>query len=99
MNQNFLKICILCNCLFFMTGCKKVVTETPAPGKLEKITQEMLDHIPMNYGKLVTVTAHGQYEGWAQLWFVDDSSTIRMVRVQFHTNRLHENVLVVTQIG
>jgi hypothetical protein len=62
---------------------------------LEKIAMENLDKVPLEYGKLISVTTHAQYEGWAQLWFVDDSSTIRMVRVQFHFNRLHENVLVI----
>jgi len=95
MNQNLLIIFILCSCLILFFGCKKVVTESPTPGQLEKIALETLDNIPLQYGKLMAVTTHGQYEGWAQLWFVDDSSTIRMVRVQFHFNRIHENVLVI----
>lgn len=95
MNQNLLIIFILSCCLVFLFSCKKVATESPAPGQLEKIAIENLDRIPLEYGKLISVTAHGQYEGWAQLWFVDDSSTIRMVRVEFHNNRLHEHVLVI----
>jgi hypothetical protein len=95
MNQKLLKIFILGSSLILFLGCKKVVTESPPPGQLEKITLETLDNIPLEYGKLMAVTTHAQYEGWSQLWFVDDSSTIRMVRVQFHFNRIHENVLVI----
>ena len=76
-------------------NCRKVVTDVPPPGQLDKISLENLELIPLEYGELVSVTTHSQYEGWAQLWFVDEDRTIRMVRVQFHTNRLHENVLII----
>ncbi|OGB66064.1 MAG: hypothetical protein A2Y94_14835 [Caldithrix sp. RBG_13_44_9] len=76
-------------------SCRKVQRPTPQPGQLNKALLEDLTGIPLEYGTLISVTAHAQYEGWAQLWFVDSLQTIRMVRVQFHTNRIHENVLVI----
>lgn len=83
--------------LFFMMdlSCKKFERPTPPPGQLSKVQLDILTAIPLEYGKLTAVTAHAQYEGWAQLWFVDSLQTIRMVRVQFHTNRIHEQVLVI----
>ncbi len=83
--------------LILITGvfCKKLERPTPPPGQLSKVQLDVLTAIPMDYGKLTAVTAHAQYEGWAQLWFVDSLQTIRMVRVQFHTNRIHEQVLVI----
>lgn len=83
--------------LIFITSifCKKFEQPTPPPGQLSKVQLEVLTAIPLEYGKLTAVTAHAQYEGWAQLWFVDSLQTIRMVRVQFHTNRIHEQVLVI----
>ena len=88
-------IFILIALLLLTANCRKVVTDVPPPGQLEKISLKHLDLIPLEYGELVSVTTHAQYEGWAQLWFVDEERTIRMVRVQFHTNRLHENVLTI----
>lgn len=95
MNFNkFIYVPILILILLFIS-CQKVVQESVAPGQLEKAKMENLAEIPLDYGNLISVTTHAQYEGWAQLWFVDQQSTIRMVRVQFHTNRIHEHVLVI----
>ena len=84
--------------LFLFMGifsCERISEPAPAPGALEKIELTDVSGIPAEYGVLVSVTTHAQYEGWSQLWFVDSSSTIRMVRVQFHTDRIHERVLVI----
>ncbi len=63
--------------------------------QLVKVELENLKGIPAEYGKLISVTAHAQYEGWSQLWFVDAEDTIRMVRIQFHENQVHDQVLVI----
>lgn len=92
--KRILSLCIIC-CIFFV-GCEPLQQEEASlPGKLEKITLGDLSAIPLSFGELEAVTAHSQYEGWAQLWFVDEQQTVRMVRVEFHTNRIHENVLVI----
>ena len=64
-------------------------------GKLEKIQLTDLTGIPLEYGKLINVTTHASYEGWSQLWFEDENSIIRMVRVQFNTNTIDKMVLVI----
>ena len=64
-------------------------------GELESVFLENLKGIPAEYGTLISVTTHAQYEGWSQLWFVDEENTIRMVRVQFHENRVGKGVLVI----
>ncbi|MCK5033036.1 MAG: hypothetical protein KAS18_05360 [Calditrichia bacterium] len=83
--------------LFFLTGIALVLylKEMPDPGKLEKLQLTDLTGIPLEYGKLINVTTHAAYEGWSQLWFEDENNIIRMVRVQFHMNRIHERVLVI----
>ncbi len=62
---------------------------------LKEITLENLKEIPAEFGDLTAVTTHAAYEGWSQLWFIDEQKTIRMVRVQFHENRIHEKILVI----
>jgi len=64
-------------------------------GSLIEDKMKNLSEIPKEYGELKAVTTHAAYEGWSQLWFIDEKKTIRMVRVQFHENRLHEKVLVI----
>jgi len=59
-------------------------------GELQKIKLTELNGIPGEFGPLFAVTAHGAYPDWAQLWFVDDQGTIRMVRVNFHEYRINE---------
>ena len=76
-------------------SCESRIKELPDTGKLEKIQLTDLSGIPLSYGKLINVTTHAAYEGWSQLWFEDENNIIRMVRVQFHTNRIHEMVLVI----
>jgi len=83
--------------LFFFAfiSCESKIKELPEPGKLEIIQLTDFSEIPLSYGKLINVTTHEHYEGWSQLWFEDENNIIRMVRVQFHTNRIHERVLVI----
>ena len=80
---------------FIVCSCQRIDQEPVAERELEKVVLENLKGIPAEYGTLISVTTHGQYAGWSQLWFVDESSTIRMVRLQFHSNRIHEGVLVI----
>ena len=80
----------------FFTNCRKVESPASAPeGLLEKVTLADLTGIPETYGKLRAVTTHTQYKNWAQLWFEDSVQTIRMVRVQFLSNQIHNQVLVI----
>ena len=83
--------------LFLLTiSCEKTDQSVPAPkGGLVKIGIDDVSGIPKTFGKLVSVTTHAMYDGWAQLWFEDENQTIRMVRVQFIENRVHEKVLII----
>jgi len=51
--------------------------------------------LPTAYGELVSVTTSAPYPDWAQLWFVDEEGVIRMVRVQFESKQIHNDVLVI----
>ena len=78
-----------------MFSCQPIDQKAGLKGELISVYLENLKGIPAEYGTLISVTTHGMYEGYAQLWFVDDESTIRMVRVQFHENCVVEGVLVI----
>lgn len=95
MKKKFFFVSLIVFLMIVGISCRKVQRPLPQPGQLNKVLLEDFTGIPKEYGNLVSVTAHAQYEGWAQLWFVDSLQTIRMVRVQFHYNRIHENVLVI----
>ncbi len=56
-----------------------------------------LQSIPLEYGQLKAVTMTEQYHGWAQLWFQDDSGTIRMVRVNWATDQMLKKTLTITR--
>jgi hypothetical protein len=81
--------------VFIMCSCHRIDQQPVLKGELESVVLENLKGIPAEYGNLVSITTHAAYEGWSQLWFVDDNNTIRMVRVQFHNNRINEDVLVI----
>lgn len=93
--NKFLFSFLLLFSIAILVSCESKIKELPEPGKLEKIKLTDLSGIPLEYGKLINVTTHAAYEGWSQLWFEDENNIIRMVRIQFHFNRIHERVLVI----
>ncbi|MDH4155762.1 MAG: hypothetical protein OEW00_00600 [candidate division Zixibacteria bacterium] len=54
-----------------------------------------LEGIPMEYGELVAVTTIAKYPEWVQLWFKDEEGTIRMVRIHFEAELIHNDVKVI----
>jgi hypothetical protein len=56
-----------------------------------------LTSIPADYGSLIAVTTAAKYSEWAQLWFVDEIGTIRMVRVNWEKNLFLEDPVVITR--
>ncbi|MGD1047722.1 MAG: hypothetical protein ABR899_03080 [Candidatus Krumholzibacteriaceae bacterium] len=55
------------------------------------------DSIPSQWGKLVSVTSNPAYPGWSQLWFEDETSTIRMVAFNLQTKQLGANAIVLAR--
>jgi hypothetical protein len=53
-----------------------------------------MDSIPPAWGKLVSVTTNPAFPGWFQLWFEDESSTVRMAAFNLRTKQLDSNVVV-----
>jgi hypothetical protein len=53
-----------------------------------------LDSIPAAWGKLVSVTSNPAFPGWFQLWFEDESSTVRMAAFNLRTRQFDSNVTV-----
>lgn len=53
-----------------------------------------LDSIPPAWGKLVSVTSNPAFPGWFQLWFEDESSTVRMVAFNLRTKQFDSNAII-----
>jgi len=53
--------------------------------------------IPLEYGSLVSVTTDARYSDWAQLWFSDETGTIKMVRVNWTKDLMVEGALVISR--
>lgn len=95
MQKLFLLLVLITLVILLIISCRKVQQIVPPSGQLTNVTIGDLAGIPKEYGTLFSVTAHAQYPGYAQLWFVDSLQTIRMVRVQFTNNEIKEKVLVI----
>ena len=78
----------------FTLSCQRVST-TSAPGELQTVDLSNLKGVPSEYGSLISVTAPSGQSRWAHLWFADKEQTIRMVRIGFADNRVHEKVTVI----
>ena len=77
----------------FILSCERVTTSTP--GELQTVKLSNLKGVPLAYGSLISVTAPSGQSRWAHLWFADKDQTIRMVRVGFADNRVHEKATVI----
>ena len=87
---------LLCILIFAFICCEQYPSpESEIKAELKKVKIENLKGIPSEYGSCIGITTHSLYDGWAQLWFEDEQKTIRMVRINFHSDRIHENLLVV----
>jgi len=53
-----------------------------------------LDSVPPEWGKLVSVTTNSAFPGWFQLWFEDETSTVRMVAFDLRTKQFNSDVLI-----
>lgn len=53
-----------------------------------------LDSIPAAWGKLVSVTTNPAFPGWFQLWFEDESSTVRMAAFNLRTKQFDSNAII-----
>ena len=73
-------------------------TRLEAPPKGGPVGTEKLpalDSIPLEWGKLVSVSAHASYEGFFQLWFQDESGKIRMVRYSLNERSFVPDAVVI----
>jgi hypothetical protein len=52
------------------------------------------DSIPPEWGKLTSVTTNPAYPGWFQLWFEDESNTVRMAAFNYRTKQLDADAIV-----
>ena len=76
-------------------GCEPM---EPPGADVSQIASQ-LSTIPAEYGELEAVTTVAEYPGWFQLWFEDESGTIRVVRVQLFENLMHNQVKTIERSG
>jgi hypothetical protein len=89
-----LMCCILPLCLG-VVSCRKVGTSAGITGQLKQEKLKALDAIPVDYGNLVQVTSNSAAPDWAQLWFEKADRTIVVVKVNFETGEMAEDVLAI----
>ena len=82
--------------LLILPSCQRLdQSSVTQKGELTVIELSDLNGIPLEYGSLISVTVSPEYPRWAQLWFQDDSKTIRVVRVSWEENRINQDVLII----
>ena len=89
MPKNFIPIGILIFLIAFGLSC-----ESTSP-VMDMSVVSTLESIPAHYGALISVTTLPEYPNWVQLWFADTQGTIRVVRVQFIADLIHNDVKVI----
>ena len=86
----FMLVLLLC----LTISCERI----PAPDKAFNLGETELinlESIPLEYGKLVSVTS--ARPGIAHLWFEDGKHTIRMVHVNYGKGVVPKNVWVINR--
>ena len=77
--------------LLCLTSCEKT---TP---NLSEEYLVAIDDIPMEYGTLIAVSSIAEYPDWFQLWFQNEEGTIRVVRMHFFKDKMHQEVKTITR--
>jgi hypothetical protein len=79
---------ILC---IFVLSCQRL---NPQPAGLDRVD---LKAIPASYGNLISVTTIPTYPDWVQMWFQDNTGTIRIIRVSFTENQMLSDIRIITR--
>ena len=83
--------------LFPIISCTRLKDESPPKGMVllgrEKLPA--LDSVPLEWGKLVSVSTTPIFEGILQLWFQDENGKVRMVAIDIANRSLMPNAIVV----
>ena len=90
-------ICLLVVVLLFpIVSCTRL-DEGPPKGMVLLGTEKLpaLDSIPLEWGKLVSVSAAPIYPDLCQLWFQDENGKVRMVPFDIRYSRLVGKAVVV----
>lgn len=53
-----------------------------------------LDSIPAEWGRLVSVTTSPAFPNWFQLWFENETGTVRMAAFNFRTRQLDPDAMI-----
>ena len=90
-------ICLLVLVFLFSTISCTRLDEGPPKGMVLLGTEKLpaLDSIPLEWGKLVSVSATPMYDGILQLWFQDENGKVRMVPFDIRNGRLVSQALVI----
>lgn len=66
--------------------------QTGAPAASEQLPAP--DSIPSQWGKLVSVTTNPAFPNWFQLWFEDETGTVRMAAFDFRSKQFDPDAIV-----
>ncbi len=91
MTKKYVIIGIAIALCLFVLSCQRV---TPKPSGSDLID---LTNIPATYGNLISVTSIPAYPEWVQMWFQDNTGTIRVIKVSFGDNRMASDVRTITR--
>lgn len=92
--QKIVLVCLILTCIIALS-CTKIEQTPPPAATLKFEKMKSMDAIPNEFGRLVGVTTSSAYPDWAQLWFEKPDKTVMVVRVQWGTGYINENVLII----
>jgi hypothetical protein len=76
-------------------SCTKLPEKAAQTGVLVGSEQlPALDSIPPEWGKLVSVTTSPAFPNWFQLWFENETGTVRMAAFNFQTRQFDPNAVM-----
>jgi len=89
--------CLILACILLIS--LSIACEKKYDPKIHDVAfSEVLPDIPASYGELKAVTTVPMYPGWFQMWFEDNSGTIRIMRVQIFNNQMLTDIKVIKRI-
>jgi len=80
-------------------GCREIPSAAEPAGTLIATRPDLIDSVPLEYGRLVGISQHTAGPNWVMLWFEAEDRSITAVGVNIHHGRYDSVVLQIPRTG
>jgi len=99
MRRSVLWTAVLLTAVLLLASCEQIRPPGTVATPLGRDLMPSDSRIPSDFGRVFATSTSETYPGWAQLYFADDSGTIRIVFVSLTDRALEPKVITIPRGG